>query len=380
MARISISFLVHQPVCLSEFSFFNIGTNKAYINQESTINTIDFLADNCYLIVNKHLLKLIENYPDRFYFSVSISGILLENLIKYRPDVIESFQLLAKTKCVEFLSTNYYQSLSFQYNTDEFHIQIEKQNKLSSKLFGQNSKVFVNTNLIYSNHLAIELEKLGFEAVIVPAVDRLLKTKAKHSIFGAKTSKSLKCILSDIELAKSIATSEKAAAEFEEADVFNLCFNYMEFIENSPYETFSSMNHLTKFIDNSIVNKNVEFCNISTFCTQETQAQYDVVDFISNELPNFDLQPWLSNSMQYESLSKVFSLRSQIIYVNDIKLMEYWNNLLSADFFLAMCTKFGDAYSKRILFNAYRSPYDAYISYMNIISDLELKLKKLTII
>jgi alpha-amylase len=382
MTRISLSFLVHHPVCLSEFSFFNIGSSKSYTDESSTASQISFLADNCYLKMNHQLLELIDSQPKKFSFSFSISGILLENLKRYRPDVIQSFQHLASSKNVEFLAETFLHSLSFQYNLEEFKHQVQKHSNLILELFGQKPKVFANTSLIYNNALGLELESLGFEAVIAPAVERLLKGMNKHQVLGVPNTHQMKCLLSDIEMANQIVENDQFDFQYYSNDsdlddnqIVNLSFDYANFIENFPYRN-NKWTNLRNFIKLNLDEEGYTFQKPSELLTNNSESKYSVQDFISNEFPNFDLSNWLSNSMQYESLSKIYSLRKQILNKQDTTLIENWSNLLSADYFLAMCTQFGENYQQKTLFNPYRSPYDAYISYMNMISNLELKLKE----
>jgi alpha-amylase len=81
--------------------------------------------------------------------------------------------------------------------------------------------------------------------------------------------------------------------------------------------------------------------------------------------------------MQYESLKKIFELKPKVLSTNNQKLIEQWRRLQTSDHFYYMCTKYwadGDVHK---YFSPFKSPYDAYIYYMNVISDLEIVLKKI---
>ena len=58
-------------------------------------------------------LILIKEFGTSFKISYSISGTALDQFEMYTPDVIESFQKLAATGCVEFLAETYSHSLCF---------------------------------------------------------------------------------------------------------------------------------------------------------------------------------------------------------------------------------------------------------------------------
>ena len=60
------------------------------------------IAKKCYLPANQVLFDLIHCHPE-FKISYSFSGVALEQMEKYAPEVLESFQRLVKTGNVEIL-------------------------------------------------------------------------------------------------------------------------------------------------------------------------------------------------------------------------------------------------------------------------------------
>ena len=54
-------------------------------------------------VANKAIMQIIKEYGSKFKVAFSISGIALDQFEIYAPEVIESFQKLAKTGSVEFL-------------------------------------------------------------------------------------------------------------------------------------------------------------------------------------------------------------------------------------------------------------------------------------
>ena len=69
------------------------------------------MADKCYVPANKILLDLIKKYDGKFKVAFSISGIAMDQMELYAPDVLEGFKKLAATGNVEFLAETYYPSL-----------------------------------------------------------------------------------------------------------------------------------------------------------------------------------------------------------------------------------------------------------------------------
>ena len=126
MPSVCFYFQVHQPFRLKRYSFFDIGKDHFYEDDEKNRYILDKVSEKCYLKTNRKMLDLINRHKGKFRISYSISGTAIEQFENHRPDVLQSFIDLAKTGCVEFLSETYYHSLSFIYSKDEFKRQVEK--------------------------------------------------------------------------------------------------------------------------------------------------------------------------------------------------------------------------------------------------------------
>ena len=163
MPSVCFYFQVHQPFRIKQYSFFNIGNDHQYDDEKLNISILNKVADKCYIPTNKLMLELIRKNKNKFKISYSISGVVLEQFEKYRPDVLESFIELSRTGCVEFLSETYYHSLSFLYSKDEFVRQVTKHKAKMVEYFNQSPTIFRNTELIYSNELAAFISSLGYK-------------------------------------------------------------------------------------------------------------------------------------------------------------------------------------------------------------------------
>ena len=112
-------FQVHQPFRLRKYNVFDIGRNSDYFDDQKNTEVLHKVAKKCYLPTNKILLDLIKQHQGKFKVSFSLSGCVLEQFERYAPEVLRSFQYLAKTGCVEFLGETYYHSLSYLYSKEE---------------------------------------------------------------------------------------------------------------------------------------------------------------------------------------------------------------------------------------------------------------------
>ena len=149
MAAIQFYFHVHQPFRLRKYDALQVSYDHNYFHDQEYLNlnkkVVEKIANKCYLPMNNVLLNLLNRFPN-FAFSFSITGILIEQLEWYAPEVLESFVRLAKTGRVEFISETFYHSLAGIYSQDEFAQQVEAQIKNCLKYLEPNLKYFAILN------------------------------------------------------------------------------------------------------------------------------------------------------------------------------------------------------------------------------------------
>ena len=78
--------------------------------------------------------------------------------------------------------------------------------------------------------------------------------------------------------------------------------------------------------------------------------------------------------MQDDALSKLYALEKLVLRTKDSELIADWRRLQTSDHFYYMCTKWFSDGDVHKYFNPYDSPYEAFISFMNVLSDLKLRL------
>src|SRR3954470_691194 len=172
MASVCFYFQVHQPFRLRRYSVFD--TDRHYFDDSNNAELCRKVAQKCYLPANRMLLDTIRVHEGRFKVAFSITGCALEQFKQYAPEVIETFEQLNATGCVEFLDETYYHSLSFLYSREDFRAQVELHRKKIKELFGQEARVFRNTELIYNNDLAHFISHMGYDGIITEGADHIL--------------------------------------------------------------------------------------------------------------------------------------------------------------------------------------------------------------
>ncbi|MBN1509313.1 MAG: glycoside hydrolase family 57 protein [Sedimentisphaerales bacterium] len=386
MPSVCFYFQVHQPMRLRHYTVFD--EDERYFDESKNAAICKKVANKCYLPANRMLLKLIHKHKGRFRIAYSITGVLLEQLEVYAPEVMSTFHALAETGCVEFLAETYYHSLSFLYSRQEFVEQVKKHIGAMESLFGQTPTIFRNTELIYNNELALLVEAMGcFDGVITEGADHVLGARSPNFVYRPKNCRHLKVLLKNYSLSDDIAfrfsnrqwaewplTADKFAQWVSAANgngnVVNLFMDYETFGEHQWEDTgiFSFMRHLPDEIlrhpDNNFKTPG------EVIATYDAMGTVDVPHVISWADTERDLSAWLGNPMQSNAIHELYRLERRIKRTNDPQILSDWRKLQTSDHFYYMCTKFfadGDVHK---YFNPYDSPYDSYINFMNVLDQL----------
>ena len=89
-----------------------------------------------------------------------------------------------------------------------------------------------------------------------------------------------------------------------------------------------------------------------------------------------DTSAWLGNELQNEAFEKLYSLEKGVMAAKDEDLLADFRKLQESDHFYYMCTKFFSDGAVHKYFNPYDTPYEAFINYMNVLSDFALRVEK----
>ncbi len=393
MKFICFYFQVHQPFRLRNFRFFDIGGNKGYFDEKANPSILRKVAEKCYLPANELFLSLIREYGSRFRISYSISGTALDQFARYAPDVLDSFKALAATGCVEFLAETYSHSLSALKSEEEFRKQVSEHAAAIRTLFGTAPAVFRNTELVYSNHIGRMVSEMGFTAMLTEGAEQVLGWKSPNYLYCNALAPRLKLLLKNYRLSDDIAfrfsnrdwnewplTTEKyvhwlnAISPGEE--IVNLFLDYETFGEHQWKETgiFDFLRSLPHAVFSS---SGYQFVSVSEAVSKlQPVGALHVPAPVSWADEARDLSAWLGNDLQHDAFDSLYRLEPKIRKCRDERILEDWKYLQTSDHFYYMCTKYfadGDVHK---YFNHYNSPYEAFINYMNVLSDFELRVNR----
>ena len=386
---ICLYFQVHQPTRLRQYRFFDIGKDSHYYDDFANRSILRRIATRCYLPMNQLLLDLIRNSGGKFKVAFSISGSAMEQFERYAPDVVDSFRALADSGCVEFLSETYYHSLASLNSPSEFEHQVLKHKAAVERLFGVTPKAFRNTELIYSNDIGKAVSKLGFKTMLTEGAKHILGWRSPNFIYNGETARSMKLLLRNAPLSDDIAfrfsnrewpdwplTTDKYLSWLKEADgeLINLFMDYETFGEHQSADSgiFDFMGYLPEAV---ISDGTFEFVTPSEAASKhKSVSSLDVPDAISWADEERDLSAWLGNELQKEACQKVYAMTEKLSIVNDEELWADFGHLQESDHFYYMCTKFFSDGEVHKYFNPYDTPYEAFINFMNVLSDFQIRL------
>ena len=387
-------FQVHQPDRLRLYRFFDIGREKYYYDDFANKTILRRVADRCYLPANKLMLELIEKYNGAFKVTYSISGSVIEQFQKYTPEVIESFRALAATGCVEFLAETYSHSLSSLISEREFKEQVAIHSAMIESNFGVKPTVFRNTELIYSDTIGAMVADMGYTAMLTEGAKHILGWKSPNYLYTNAINPKLKLLLKNFTLSDDIAfrfsnrswenwplTAEKFATWISESlskdDIVNLFMDYETFGEHQNASTgiFDFLRHVPQ---NVLSSTNFIFDTPSGICKRHQPVAPLHVPFpISWADEERDTSAWLGNELQDEAFNKLYSLEESVRNCNNSEITDNFRKLQQSDHLYYMCTKFFSDGAVHKYFNPYDTPYEAFINYMNVISDFMLRVEKL---
>jgi len=392
-------FHVHQPHRIKHYKVFDIGNDAEYFNDNSEcdLNNKKILlkvAEKSYLPGNRMLKELLDTHPE-FRFALSFSGTVLEQFEVYAPHVLASFQELVATGRVEILADTYHHSLAFFYSVPEFERQVKLHEEKVFALFGVRPRVFRNTELSYTNTLAEWCEDHDYIGILAEGWEPVLGWRSPNHVYRPQGREKIKVLLKNYRLSDDVAFrfSEQTWASWPlNADTFaswvhahhgnattiNLFMDYETFGEHQWEASgiFEFLRHMPKAI---LSRENTTFKTpTETILSNEAVGKIDVPHILTWADTDRDLTAWVGNDIQRDAISKIYALEDTVLATHNEKLIATWRNLQTSDHFYYMCTKWSNDGDVHAYFSPYQSPYDAYIAFMNAVSDLEWRVRQVT--
>jgi alpha-amylase len=390
MKTICLVFQVHQPVMLTRYRFFDIGNHHSYYDEHANGTNLKNLAKTCYLPANNLLLKQINSQGGRLKVAFYLSGVTLDQLKVFTPEVYDSFAKLADTGCTEFITGTFSNSLSSLRNEDAFRQQVKDHRVAMIDLTGKTSDIFFNTGLIYDDELGANFAGMGFKGIITEGTRQVLGWKSPNSLYANAFHPTLNVLFRNSELSQDFFQhfSDETRSEYpltpqkylsrilslrEEDSLINLVM---------PYETFGNIREensgIFHFLDHFLFlashSPELQFSTPTEIIESRLpESMIQIPHPVSWDCEKNNISEWTTNELQQEALLKLYELTTLMTSVSDPYILLDWKYLQTADHFRYMSTTHlsmnqqpGD--------NPYGSPFNAFINYMNILNDFKIRL------
>ena len=378
MKNICFCFQMHAPYRMKRYRFFEIGQDHYYYDDMQTEEHVNWLVNTSYLPLCKTLAEMIRLSKKNFRCALSVSGVMLEMFQQFAPEMIDMLKELADTGCVEFVATPYSQSLAAVYSETEAAEQLQLQQAMVKELFGQESTAVCNTELVYSDEIAISLYQQGFKTVMTEGAKHVLSWKSPNYVYSSASAPKMKMLLRNGNL------SDELAFHFADPNWYNYPMDaerYTQQLADLPEdeqvvniwvgaETFGIRQHaMTGIFDflKALPYFALEY-GIGFVTPSEATKKMAAKDVVVAPYPITwageakDLGIYTGNDLQNEAAQKLFAVAERVHLCQDKQLKHDWLLLQDVNYL---------HYMNHIDQGAshYESAYDAFINYMNVLSD-----------
>lgn len=328
------------------------------------------------------LHEMIVHNDKAFRVSFSLSGVGMEQLEIYAPEVLEKLQAMAETGCVEFLAEPYSHGLSSLVDRDLFASEVKRQMKKIKEYFGQTPKVLRNSSLIYSDEIGQQAAQMGFKAMLTEGAKHVLGWKSPHYLYHCPLAPSLKLLLRDINLSDDVSLRfsnphwegyplfadhymDRIAELPESENVINIFMNLSALGISQPLS--SNILEFLRAWPQCAKQRNISFATPTEICKQnKSVGDLNVPDTLSWLDEERDVSSCIGNAMQREAFDKLYSVAERVRIADDPRINQDWDYLQASNNFRFMTTKPSHVGLER---GIYDSAFDAFTNYMNILGD-----------
>jgi alpha-amylase len=294
---------------------------------------------------------------------------------------------------VEIVAETYYHSLAFFYDREEFAAQVERQLEKIAQVFGVKSTTFRDTELAYNDDLAAWAEEHGFSTIMAEGWDKILGWRSPNWVYRPKGCERLRLLTKNYRLSDDVAfrfsdrnwseyplTVEKYLQWLDEdtkrGPLVNLFMDFETFGEHQWDDT-GIFEFFEAVVKGWLAGEERNFLTVSAAAqSMEPVAEVSMPETVSWADTERDLTAWRGNAMQGAAMRQAYAMRQAVLATEDGALLEDWRRLLVSDHAYYMCTKYFSDGDVHAYFSPYDSPYDAFMYYLNVLRDVEYRLKQ----
>ena len=390
MKNICLFFQVHHPFHLQTFRYFDIGSSKSYYDDYRIEKELTDAISNYYDPTNRFLNNLIKLFKEKLQFSFHVSGTALDQFLMYKPDILQSFRQLADSGQVEFTGgTNSHSIAGLASNLSEFKSQIKQNKERIRFYFGQDPKLFINTDLIYANQMAKMVSDESYELILTNGADKIIQWRSPNYMYSCSGQSNLGLLFRNDKISSDFNFIFQNTKPNEENKVIDGFIKSLKILEQSEPIINIYINYMTlggkdrntkqrifqKFV--SAIIEDPELCFIAPFDLKEQFGPVAEIDV--NEptcwTENFHPSYFPGNDLQKDAIHQIFKFGKTVQKTTNPNLKMDWKYLQTSNHFHLMDENH-PAYRNPVnTLEIFKSKYDAYINYMNILEDFGQRLK-----
>ena len=369
---------MHSPYRLKRYRFFEIGNDHYYYDDMATEEHINWLVETSYMPLCQTIRDMINLSKGKFHCALSVSGTMIEMFEQFNPEMIDVLKELAGTKCVEFLATPFSYSLAAEYNESEQKEQLKKQSALLENVLGVKPQAVWNTELLYTDEIAYNLNKLGYKLILTEGAKHVLSWNTPNKVYQSAGAPKMKVLLRNTNLSDELSfhfsdpgwgnfpiDAEKYANQLnalpEGEDIINIWVGADTFgvRQNAGTGIFDFLKALPYYA----LEREMGFMTPS-----EAAKKLAAEDVVSAPYPLTwsgeakDLSVYVGNDLQQEAVQKLYAVAERVHLCQDKNLKTNWLRLQDVNY-LHYMNHIDQGETQ------FESAYDAFINYMNILSD-----------
>ncbi len=383
MPGICFYFRAHQPIALKRISFFEFGQPPDLVDHAQNYRNLQKYIEGIYFPAFTMLQDLIVTYRDAFHFSLSVSGILLDQLDLYYPRYHSHLQDFMRSDQIELISTTYFHSCAHAYSADEFISQLLLYKEKILGFTGKGMNIFCNADSTYHSGLAENINRQQIKGVILrnPTRRRAGK-KSPDLLYCDSRNENLKLFLINQKYSevfrkgpfsskkKSSGLLKKMLDEIAQRPASLIMIQIDLEDSNIPYTDFKNrLDFIKQFIDLSLSTGKIDFLNPSEILDRTDPAE---TFFVHEPENRKSTGSETMNIIKKEAFRYLYSLEEKIKRTGLQDLIYLWRAMQSIDHI----RKFGEKeITKRDLSSEkwpLSTPHEIYLDYMNALSALDI--------
>lgn len=387
MKNICLYFQIHHPFHLKTFRFFDVGESKTWYDHVRNEMEIKESVTNYYIPTNNFLLKLIRQTKDKLKISFHISGTSLDQFLLYAPNVLNSFKQLSDTGQVEFTGgTASHSIVSLTNGKEEFKRQIALNRDQIEYHFAQKPHVFVNSDLLFTNQIGDIVAETGYPAILTNGAKKILQWRSPNFLYSGKELQKIKILFRNDGISNELSLLLNNPGKLEKPEQFIAACKTIQPEEPvlNIYLNYTVLGGIGLDVKQRffqvLVSKIIKDQTFSFSLPTVVAEQYSSVAEIGSDEPvcwveHFNSSWYPGNELQKEAMKQLLKLEKQVGRSQNPNLRTDWQYLQTSDHFQLM----DENHPYYIEYNNdqsnYKSRYDAFINFMNILEDFRQRLK-----